>query len=146
MTGFRQFHRVTATPAARQAIAGLRARGGPLMFVQSAGCCGGSAPLCFRRGEFLLGAADVLLGEVEGCPFYIDRQLDSAWGRPGWCWTWSQASRKVFSLPAGAGKHFVARAVPRPGSRKGDSGHGIAGQIGLAEKFYWGCAARCRWC
>ena len=95
MTGSRPIHRVTATPAARQAIAGLRARGGPLMFVQSAGCCGGSAPMCFRRGEFLLGAADVLLGEVEGCPFYIDRQLDCAWAGQGCCWTWSRASRKV---------------------------------------------------
>ena len=92
------------------------------MFVQSAGGCGGSAPLCFRRGEFLLGAADVLLGEVEGCPFYIDQlQLDSAWARPGWCWTWSRASREVSPCLPGAGKHFVARAVPRPGSRKGAS-------------------------
>jgi uncharacterized protein (DUF779 family) len=119
MTGFRQIHRVTATPAARQAIAGLRARGRPLMFVQSAGCCGGSAPLCFRRGEFLLGSADVLLGEVEGCPFYLDRQLDSAWGRPGLVLDVEPGFAEGSSLPAGAGKHFVARAVPGPGSRKG---------------------------
>ena len=120
MTDFRQIHRVTATPAARQAIAGLRARGGPLMFVQSAGCCGGSGLLCSRRGEFLLGAADVLLGEVEGCPFYIDRQLDSAWGRPQLVLDVKPGFAEGFSLPAGAGKHFVARAVPGPRSRRGD--------------------------
>ncbi len=76
--------------------------------------------MCFRRGEFLLGAADVLLGEVEGCPFYIDRQLDCAWGQPGLLLDVEPGFAEGFSLPAGAGKHFVVRAVPGPGSRKGD--------------------------
>ncbi len=122
MTGYRQIHRVTATPAARQAIAGLRTRGGPLMFVQSAGCRGGSAPLCFRRGGFLLGAADVLLGEVEGCPFYLDRQLDSAWGRPGLVLDVEPGFADGSSLPAGAGKHFVARPVSGPGGHAAGRG------------------------
>jgi len=120
MTESEQIHRITATPAARQAIAGLRARGGPVMFVQSAGCCGGSAPMCYRRGEFLLGAADVLLGEVDGCPFYIDQRLDAAWGRPRLMLDVAPGFAEGFSLPAGAGKHFVARAAPGPGPRKGD--------------------------
>jgi uncharacterized protein len=64
--------------AARQAIVRLRASHGPLMFVQSAGCCGGSAPMCFRAGEFITGAGDVLLGEVEGCSFYIDARQYTA--------------------------------------------------------------------
>ena len=48
--------RLVATEAARQAIIRLRAARGPLMFVQSAGCCGGSAPMCFTAGEFITGA------------------------------------------------------------------------------------------
>ncbi len=118
MTGPEHIHRVTATLAARRAIAGLRARGGAVMFVQSAGCCGGSAPMCFRRGEFLLGRSDVLLGEVEGCPFYIDRQLDDAWGRPRLVLDVAPGFAEGFSLPAGAGRHFVVRTVPGPGSRR----------------------------
>jgi uncharacterized protein (DUF779 family) len=43
--------RVIATEAARQAVYRLRAARGPLMFVQSAGCCGGSAPMCFPAEE-----------------------------------------------------------------------------------------------
>ena len=40
--------RITATPAAREAIRLLRAAGGgPVMFVQSGGCCAGSTPMCF---------------------------------------------------------------------------------------------------
>ena len=39
--------RIEATPAARVAICRLRAdRGGPVMFVQSGGCCAGSTPMC----------------------------------------------------------------------------------------------------
>ncbi len=121
MTGPDQIHRVTATPAARRAIVGLRARGGPVMFVQSAGRCGGSAPMCVRRGDFLLGSNDVLLGEVEGCPFYLDRQLDASWGRPRLVLDVAPGFAEGFSLAAGAGKHFVVRPAPGAGPRKGVS-------------------------
>ena len=54
--------RVTATRAARRAITALHAvHGGPVMFVQSAGCCDGSAPMCFPHGEFALGDGDMLV-------------------------------------------------------------------------------------
>ena len=44
--------RITATPAAREAIRLLcAARGAPVMFVQSGGCCAGSTPMCFPAGE-----------------------------------------------------------------------------------------------
>ena len=109
MTGTDPDRRVTATPAARQAIAGLLASGGPVMFIQSAGCCGGTAPMCFRRGEFLLGPGDVLLGDVGGCPYYIDSRLDAAWGRPHLVLDVEPGFAEGFSLPAGAGRHFVVR-------------------------------------
>lgn len=74
-----QMPRISATRAAHEAITGLcAARGGPLMFVQSGGCCAGSTPMCFAAGEFLTGPGDVLLGEVAGWPFYIDAALDRA--------------------------------------------------------------------
>ena len=48
--------RIAATAAARRAITGLRAAvGGPVMFVQSGGCCAGSTPMCYPDGEFLVG-------------------------------------------------------------------------------------------
>ena len=68
--GGRQPARVSATPAAREAIRRLRAaRGEDLMFVQSAGCCAGSVPMCFPAGEYLTGGNDLMLGTIEGCPF-----------------------------------------------------------------------------
>lgn len=56
--------RILATPAADALIARLTDQHGPLMFHQSGGCCDGSAPMCFPRGEFRVGPQDVLLGHV----------------------------------------------------------------------------------
>ncbi|WP_343613743.1 DUF779 domain-containing protein [Novosphingobium sp.] len=58
--------RILSTEAADALIARLEARHGPLMFHQSGGCCDGSAPMCFPKGEFRVGAQDVLLGEIAG--------------------------------------------------------------------------------
>jgi uncharacterized protein (DUF779 family) len=56
--------RILSTEAADALIARLEARHGPLMFHQSGGCCDGSAPMCFPKGEFRVGAQDVLLGRL----------------------------------------------------------------------------------
>ncbi len=58
--------RILTTAAADRLIETVRAIHGPLMFHQSGGCCDGSAPMCFPRGEFKVGAQDVLLGTVAG--------------------------------------------------------------------------------
>ena len=33
------------------------------MFHQSGGCCDGSSPMCYLKGEFRVGGSDVLIGE-----------------------------------------------------------------------------------
>ena len=71
--------------------------------------------MCFRRGEFGLGRGDVLLGEVEGCPYYIDGQLDAAWGQPQLLLDVAPGCPEGRSLPAGPGQQFVVRASVRPG-------------------------------
>lgn len=104
--------RLTATSAARAAITRLRAaRGGPVMFVQSAGCCAGSVPMCYPDGEFLVGDTDVLLGEIDGCPFYIDARLDAAWGRPDFILDVADEPPEDFSLAAGDNQHFITRST-----------------------------------
>ncbi len=115
--------RLVATEAALEAIARLRAAHGPLMFVQSAGCCGGSAPMCFAAGEFITGPGDVLIGEVAGCPFYLDARQDEAWHADRFILDVEPGIAEGFSLPAGEGLHFVTRwntaaaAVEHRGSR-----------------------------
>ena len=103
--------RVEATPAARAAIARLRAdRGEPVMFVQSGGCCAGSTPMCFPAGELIIGDIDILLGEIDGCPFYIDSRLDEAWGRSRLVLDVADGPPEGFSLAAGDDRHFVTRS------------------------------------
>ena len=103
--------RIAATAAARRAITGLRAAvGGPVMFVQSGGCCAGSTPMCYPDGEFLVGDGDVLLGDIDGCPFYIDARLDRAWGHDHFLLDVGPGPPEGFSLPAGDDQHFVTRS------------------------------------
>ena len=63
--------RVSVTEKARAVIDQLRQQHGDLMFHQSGGCCDGSAPMCFAKGDFLIGSRDLLLGEIHGCDFYM---------------------------------------------------------------------------
>jgi uncharacterized protein (DUF779 family) len=120
---------VRGTPAAREAISVLRAAEGPLMFVQSAGCCAGSVPMCYPLGEYLVGEADLLLGEVDDCPFYIDAAHFRAWGEPLIILDVAPGEPEGFSFAAGDGLAFVSRAeVPDdPGAEPYDpwaDGHG----------------------
>ena len=63
--------RVSVTEKASAVIDQLREKHGDLMFHQSGGCCDGSAPMCFAKGDFLVGSRDLLLGEIHGCNFYM---------------------------------------------------------------------------
>jgi uncharacterized protein (DUF779 family) len=56
--------RIESTQAADDLMRKLTSIHGPLMFHQSGGCCDGSAPMCYTAGEFRVGGADVLLGEL----------------------------------------------------------------------------------
>jgi len=113
---------VTATRAAREAITRLRAAmGGPVMFVQSGGCCAGSTPMCYPDGEFLIGDLDLLLGDVDGCPFYIDQRLDRAWHQDQFILDVEPGEPEGFSLPAGDHLRFVTRS-PACASPAGENG------------------------
>ncbi len=63
--------RISVTDKAKAVIDKLREKHGELMFHQSGGCCDGSAPMCFEKGDFLIGSRDVCLGEIHGCKFYM---------------------------------------------------------------------------
>ncbi|MEY4616563.1 MAG: hypothetical protein RJB66_1523 [Pseudomonadota bacterium] len=71
--------RVLATPLTEEWLKKLELKHGPLMFHQSGGCCDGSAPMCYLRGEFKLGSNDVYLGEIAGTPFYMSESQFEYW-------------------------------------------------------------------
>ncbi|MEH3087257.1 MAG: DUF779 domain-containing protein [Xylophilus ampelinus] len=104
------FSRVSATPAAEALVARLRAAHGPLMFHQSGGCCDGSAPMCFPLGEFLVGAADVLLGEIAGAPFYMSRAQFAVWEHTHLIIDAVPGNGGMFSLERPTGLRFLTRS------------------------------------
>jgi uncharacterized protein len=101
---------VVATPVALESIARLMAERGLVMFFQSGGCCDGSLPMCFGHGEFIIGDHDVLLGEVGGCPFYIDGRQYEVWKHTQLILDVGEGEPEGFSLAAAEGKHFITRS------------------------------------
>jgi uncharacterized protein len=74
-----EVERVSCTQASLDLIKKLVGIHGPLLFHQSGGCCDGSAPMCYPRGEFKVGAQDVYMGEIGGQPFYMGRSQFEYW-------------------------------------------------------------------
>lgn len=101
---------VTATEAALAKIADLVARYGPLMFHQSGGCCDGSAPMCFMRGEFQIGTRDVHLGDIGGQPFYIGGAQYERWKHTRLTVDVVKGRGSGFSLEAPDGVRFLIRS------------------------------------
>jgi hypothetical protein len=102
--------RVTATPAALELIQTLQARHGPLLFHQSGGCCDGSSPMCFPRGEFLIGGSDVLLGDIGGQPFYMSESQFEYWMHTHLIIDVVPGRGGMFSLEGPEGKRFLTRS------------------------------------
>jgi uncharacterized protein (DUF779 family) len=71
--------RVLVDTDASALIAELKGRFGELMFHQSGGCCDGSSPMCFEKGDFKLGGSDVKLGEIDGCEFWMSKDQFEYW-------------------------------------------------------------------
>jgi len=71
--------RVLVDTEASNLIAQLKERFGDLMFHQSGGCCDGSSPMCFEKGEFKLGGSDVKLGVIDGCEFWMSKDQFEYW-------------------------------------------------------------------
>lgn len=57
----------------------LKARFGDLMFHQSGGCCDGSQPMCFEKGEFKIGNSDVCIGIIADCEFWMSKDQFKYW-------------------------------------------------------------------
>ena len=102
--------RVSATPAAVGMIEKLRRQHGELIFHQSGGCCDGSAPMCFPKGEFHLGAQDVLLGTIAGCEFYIGAAQHACWAHTQLLIDVVPGRGASFSLEIPEGVRFLTRS------------------------------------
>jgi len=103
--------RLSATPPAIALLREIVEEHGDVLFHQSGGCCDGSSPMCYPRGEFRLGEADVLLGHVDGQPFYIGGRQLEAWGSDLQLLLDAVPGRGgMFSLDNGRERRFLIRS------------------------------------
>jgi hypothetical protein len=71
--------RVTISAEAIVVVKNLQKRFGDLMFHQSGGCCDGSQPMCFEKGDFIIGNSDVCIGSIEDCEFWMSKDQFEYW-------------------------------------------------------------------
>ena len=102
--------RVLSTEAAATLVRQLRDQYGPVLLHQSGGCCEGSAPMCFRRSGFRVAARDVLLGVIEGSPFYVSAAQFPYWANSQLTIDVVSDGGDSFSLEAAEGVRFITRS------------------------------------
>ncbi|HEX6126944.1 MAG TPA: DUF779 domain-containing protein [Pyrinomonadaceae bacterium] len=102
--------RVKITPEAAAVVEQLRAKNGELMFHQSGGCCDGSSPMCYPKGEFMVGSSDVWLGEVAGCDFFMAKDQFEFWQHTELTIDVTEGRGASFSLEIPLGVRFVTKS------------------------------------
>ncbi len=103
-------NQVLATDAAIELIATLHGKHGDLMFHQSGGCCDGSSPMCYPRGDFMVGDEDVLIGTLGDTPFYISRPQFEYWKHTQLILDVVPGRGGMFSLEGPEGVRFLIRS------------------------------------
>jgi len=105
-----EVERVTCTQATKDLIDKLMAMHGPLLFHQSGGCCDGSAPMCYPRGDFKVGAQDVFMGEIGNQPFYMGKSQFEYWQHTHLMIDVVPGRGSGFSLEGPEGVRFLTRS------------------------------------
>ncbi|AYN68096.1 DUF779 domain-containing protein [Euzebyella marina] len=102
--------RVLITDAAKKVVDKLREQHGELMFHQSGGCCDGSSPMCYTKGELMLNETDVLLGTVNDCEFYMSQDQYEYWKHTQLTVDVVTGRGSSFSLEIPMGLRFVIKS------------------------------------
>lgn len=102
--------RVVVTEAAANIINGLKDHYGALMFHQSGGCCDGSSPMCFEKGDFKVGSSDVCVGEIEDCEFWMSKDQFEYWQHTQIIIDVTKGRGASFSLEIPLGVRFLSKS------------------------------------
>ncbi len=102
--------RVKITDAAIAVIDTLKKEHGELMFHQSGGCCDGSSPMCFEKGELMINETDIWLGTIHECDFYMSHDQFEYWKHTQLTVDIVQGRGASFSLEIPMGVRFVIKS------------------------------------
>ncbi len=102
--------RIDITKEASNVILQLKEKFGELMFHQSGGCCDGSQPMCFEKGDFILGSSDICLGEIDGCEFWMSKDQFEYWQYTHLTIDITPGRGSSFSLEIPMGLRFITKS------------------------------------
>ncbi len=102
--------RVLATKETVEVINQLKEKFGELMFHQSGGCCDGSQPMCFEKGDFKIGNSDVCLGTIEECDFWMSKDQFEYWQFTQLTIDITKGRGSSFSLEIPMGLRFITQS------------------------------------
>ncbi|MCV6630853.1 MAG: DUF779 domain-containing protein [Flavobacteriaceae bacterium] len=99
--------RVAITKEASAVAQQLQNQHGPLLFHQSGGCCDGSAPMLLSKEDMYIDDSDILLGEVDGIPYYMNQDQFEYWQHTHLTIDITEGRGSSFSLEIPLGKRFI---------------------------------------
>jgi len=102
--------KIEITEAAAKIVKQLQAQHGDLIFHQSGGCCDGSSPMIFPKGELYLDESDILLGTIEGVNFYMNKDQFEYWKHTHLTVDITEGRGSSFSLEIPLGLRFIVHS------------------------------------
>ena len=102
--------RVEITDKAIALVKQLQYKHGELIFHQSGGCCDGSAPMIFEKGDMYLDDSDVLLGQIAGVNFYMNQDQFEYWKHTHLTIDITEGRGSSFSLEIPLGFRFIVHS------------------------------------
>jgi len=102
-----KYKRVAITDKAIKTLNVLKEKHGKLIFHQSGGCCDGSAPMIFEKGDMYLDDSDILLGQLESVNYYMNQDQFEYWKHTHLTVDITKGRGSSFSLEIPLGVRFI---------------------------------------
>ena len=102
-----KFDRIAITEEAAKIVEQLKNKHGELIFHQSGGCCDGSAPMIFEKDDMYLDDSDILLGQLSGVNYYINKDQFEYWKHTHLTVDITEGRGSSFSLEIPLGVRFI---------------------------------------
>ena len=105
-----EYKRLEITSDAIKILNQIKEKFGELIFHQSGGCCDGTAPMLFEKGEMYLDDSDILIGQLEGVNYYMNEDQFEYWKNTYLTIDVTEGRGSSFSLEIPLGVRFVIRS------------------------------------
>jgi len=105
-----EYKRLEITDKAIEILNQIKAKYGELIFHQSGGCCDGTAPMVFEKGEMYLDDSDILVGQLEDVNYYMNEDQFEYWKYTYLTIDIVKGRGSSFSLEIPLGVRFIIRS------------------------------------